>query len=70
MTSYGRMDEFRPDNESIDAYLERIDLYFKANFDEMSDAKKVSIFLSVLGGKTYSILRDLLAPAKLHEDDL
>ena len=67
MTSYGRMDEFRPDNESIDAYLERIDLYFKANFDEMSDAKKVSIFLSVLGGKTYSILRDLLAPAKPRE---
>ena len=65
MTSYGRIDEFRPENESIEVYLGRIDLYFGAN--DISDEKKVSIFLSELGGKTYSILRDLLAPVKLRE---
>ena len=65
MTSFGRIDEFRPKNESIEAYLERIELYFNAN--EVEDDKKVSIFLSVIGGKTYSVLRDLLAPVKLQE---
>ena len=45
MTSYGHIDEFRSENESIEAYLERIDIYFKAN--DIRDEKKVSIFLSV-----------------------
>ena len=49
MTSFGRIDEFRPENESIEAYLERIELYFNAN--EVEDDKKVPIFLSVIGGK-------------------
>ena len=57
MTSYGHIDEFHLEDESVEAYLERIDIYFRAN--EISDEKKVSIFLSVLGGKTYSVLRDL-----------
>ena len=42
--------------------MEQIDLYSGAN--DIGDEKKVSIFLSVLGGKTYSLLRDLLAPVK------
>ena len=63
MTSFSRIDEFCPENESIEASLERIELYFSAN--EVDEDKKVSIFLSVIGGKTYSILiRDLLAPVK------
>ena len=31
MTSFGRIDEFCPENKSIEAYLERIELYFNAN---------------------------------------
>ena len=65
MTSYGHIDQFRLENESIEAYLETVDIYFKAN--EISDEKKVSIFLSVVGGKIYSLLRDLLAPIKPKE---
>ena len=65
MTSFGRIDEFRPENKSIEAYLERIELYFNAN--EVDDNKKSPIFLSIIGGKTYSVLRDLLAPVKLRE---
>ena len=66
MMSYGHIDEFRTtEDESIEAYLERIDIYFRAN--EISDKKKVSIFLSMLGGKPYSVLRDLLAPVKPQE---
>ena len=59
--SFGNMDTFNPDNETISAYLERFDLFIQAN--GVADGKKVPVFLSVLGGKTYSLLRSLLSPA-------
>ena len=59
--SFGNMDSFNPDNETISAYLERFDLFIQAN--GIADEKKVPVFLSVLGGKTYSLLRNLLSPA-------
>ena len=31
MTQIGRIQEFQPDNESVTAYLERVDLYFVVN---------------------------------------
>ena len=39
MTSYGHIDQFCSEKKSIEAYLERIDIYFKAN--EISDEKSV-----------------------------
>ena len=39
--------------------------YFRAN--EISDEKKVSILLSVIEGKVYLLLRELLVPVKLTE---
>ncbi len=63
--SYGRINEFQPENESVVAYLERIELYFQAN--DIAAAKQVPVFLSVIGASTYSLLRNLLAPAKLSE---
>jgi len=68
MTSYGHIDQVRSENESIEAYLERVDIYFKAN--EISDEKKLSIFLIVVGGKIYSLLRDLLAPVNRKRNPL
>ena len=62
-TYYGKIEEFQPENESISAYLERIELYFSANAVE--EGKQVAVFLSVIGAKTYTLLRNLLAPTKL-----
>ena len=62
MTSYGRIKEFRPEEETIESYLEHIELFFTAN--DIADGKKVLVFLSVIGSKTYVILRNLLAPAE------
>ena len=59
--SVGHMDKFDPATENIDVYLERVELFFAANKTE--DADKVTILLNVIGGKTYSLLRDLVAPA-------
>ena len=68
MASYGKLSEFHPEAESISAYLERVELFFTAN--SIADDKKVAVFLSVIGGKTYSLLRDLLAPEKPQDKSL
>ena len=51
---FGRIQEYEPMNELSSAYLERIQLFFLANGVE--DDKKVPVFLSVVGSKTYSLL--------------
>ena len=52
--SYRRIDEFQPENESIAAYLKRVELFFSAN--DIAAEKQVPVFLSVIGGRTYSLL--------------
>ena len=42
-------------------YVERLEQYFQAN--NIANAKKVATLLTVVGPKTYSLMRDLLAPA-------
>ena len=67
MASYGKPSEFHPEAESISAYLEQVELFFMAN-SIAND--KVAVILSVVGGKTYSILRDLLPPEKPQDKSL
>ena len=57
---YGYLKEFIPEKDSIGAYLERAALYFKANGIE--EDKQVPILLSSIGSRSYSLLRDLVAP--------
>ena len=54
------MQEFNPDSERITPYLERLTLYLKVN--KITGDSVVPAILSIIGGKTYSLLRDLLAP--------
>ena len=54
------MQEFKPESESITAYSERIDMFFVAN--EVSEARKIPVLLSVIGMKNYSLLHSPLAP--------
>ena len=63
--SFGRIDEFQPENESITTYLEHIDLFLAAN--DVATEKQVPVSLSVIGGRTYTLLHDLLAQAKQGE---
>ena len=65
--SFGHLDAFNLDNETISAYLEWFDLFVQAN--AVSDEKKVPVFLSVLGGKTYALLHNLLSPALPKDKD-
>ena len=65
MTAIGKIEQFKPE-ESITAYLERVELYFAAT-DISDGAKKVTVFLSVVGMQAYTLLRDLVSPAKPKE---
>ena len=62
MSSFGKLEEFSPQKETITNYLERIEIFFLAN--AVADEKEVPVFLSVVGGNIYALLRSLLAPAK------
>ena len=62
MPTFGHISEFVVEDERISAYLERVELYFKAN--DIAAEKKVAIFLSGIGAKTYTELRSLVAPAQ------
>ena len=58
--SIGKLDEFDSANESLSDYVERAQLFFEAN--GIAGNKQVAGFLSAIGGKTYALLRNLVAP--------
>ena len=58
-TQFGTLNDFRPESDTIKAYLECATLYFAAN--SVPDEKQVAILLSAIGTQTYALLSDLLA---------
>ena len=54
--------KFIPGNGTITSYLERAQVFIDAN--GIADGKKVSVLLSLVGGKTYGLLRSLFTPDK------
>ena len=56
----GCIGEFRPEQERFSVYVERFELFLAAN--GVPDARKVPLFLTVLGGTTYALLHNLVAP--------
>ena len=65
MASFGLIGRIDPFDETIKSwwnYVERLKQYVKAN--EVDNTKKVSSLLTLVGGKTYSLLRDLTFPDK------
>ena len=60
MATHGHLSEYSS-AEDWASYTERMDQYFLAN-DVSDAAKKRAILLSVVGNKTYTLIRDLAAP--------
>ncbi|XP_041353245.1 uncharacterized protein LOC121371430 isoform X2 [Gigantopelta aegis] len=58
----GHIEEFNPKTQDWGTYAERLGHYFNAN--SIDNNKKVSTLLCLIGGNTYTILRNLLAPEK------
>ena len=62
MAAIGQIGEFKPDEEQVSTYLERMQFFFVAN--SIAENKQVAVLLSVVGPKAYALLRDLLALTK------
>lgn len=60
MALIGAIEAFNPKETDITTYLERMDQLFICN--DVDQRKKVSVFLTLIGGEAYSVLKDLLAP--------
>jgi len=58
----GSIGPFDESQEDWISYSERVEQFFAAN--DIPDGKKVPTLLSVIGGKTYSLLRNLTSPDK------
>ncbi|CAB4043692.1 Hypothetical predicted protein [Paramuricea clavata] len=62
MTTIGKIDVFDETQESWETYVERVQHFFAAN--DVDDNHQVPTLLSLIGCKTYSLLKDLLLPEK------
>lgn len=61
-TTIGQVETFQPGVDDWEHYTEILQQYFIAN-DIVDDSKKLAVFLTIIGTKTYALLSDLLAPA-------
>ena len=59
--SFGKIDEFKGENEEWRHYIERMNQFFEAIEDQ---EKQRSIFLVSVGAKTYKLIRSLVAPGE------
>ena len=62
-STLGSLDPFDAAKEDWSAYTERFEQFILANGVE-GEKKIVATFLTIVGSKTYNLLRDLLAPEK------
>ena len=62
MTTLGKIESFDDTKENWETYVERVEPFFLAN--DIDDDHQVATLLSLIGGKTYTRLRDLPAPEK------
>ncbi|XP_048854231.1 uncharacterized protein K02A2.6-like [Brienomyrus brachyistius] len=58
----GHMDPFEETGEQWGTYIERFEHYVSAN--DITAVRKVAVLCSVMGPKTYGLLRSLVAPTK------
>ncbi|XP_054882367.1 uncharacterized protein LOC129356846 [Poeciliopsis prolifica] len=67
--AFGKPEDFHfeESEESFDNYRERLEQYFAANDLDTKDEKTKSVFLTVVGKRSHSLLMDLCAPDKPSE---
>jgi hypothetical protein len=63
MVAYiGKTEAYDETIEPWSSYVERLGQYFKAN--KVDDSLKIALLISLIGGKTYNLLRTLTSPTK------
>ena len=62
MALVGQVGEYVDGKEDIASYIERVELYFAANYVKAD--YKVATFLAFIVADAYGVLRNLLSPAR------
>jgi hypothetical protein len=63
MAAYiGKIEAFDETIEPWSSHVERLGQYSKAN--KVDDSLKIALLISLIGGKTYNLLRTLTSPTK------
>ena len=62
MSTIGKIEQFDPSVEEWETYEERLEQFFIVN--DLEAEKKVPALLSLIGAKTYALLKNLLTPVK------
>ena len=60
MALIGNIEPFDDTIEPFASYRQRLEQFFAAN--QIPDARRVAAFISIIGAKSYKVLRDILAP--------
>ena len=68
MSVVGKIQKYRPETERFSTYVDRMKLYFDANY--VVDDKPVAVFLTIIGAKNYALLSDHYAPNKPRDQTL
>ena len=65
MAALGKLPEFN-EGEDWREFIKRLEAYFKVNnvTGEGAEERKRAILVTVCGAKTYSLMKNLLAPTK------
>ncbi|XP_049527389.1 uncharacterized protein LOC119458790 [Dermacentor silvarum] len=61
MARLGKLDEYDEKEQNFESYLERFEHFVTAN--DIKEEKKLAVFLSVIGPRTYEVLKSLVVPA-------
>ncbi|XP_049524585.1 uncharacterized protein LOC119455976 [Dermacentor silvarum] len=61
MARLGKLDEYDEKEQNFESYLERFEHFVTAN--DIKEEKKLAVFLSVIGARTYEVLKSLVVPA-------
>ncbi|XP_042150116.1 uncharacterized protein LOC121838113 [Ixodes scapularis] len=61
MSRLGRLDEYDPKIQDFESYLERFEFFVSAN--EIAAARKLAVFLTLIGAEAYEVLKNLVVPA-------
>ena len=63
---FGQLEAFDPESDSVEAYLERVDLFFASN--DIGPDKQITVFLTVVGSRSYALIKNLTAPTLPQEN--
>ena len=68
MATFGRINEFRKENQSWEEYMEQVTYFFSAN-KITGDDKKRQVFLTCVGTESFHLMKTLVGSCQIGYQD-